>query len=138
MALRLAYCLHLFHQLDAEIIDDDEALAILEQDSFTRGNAIVVGGTTMAVVERILSLKMTPFSTRDSLLTLNGHDVDLDKSESGKWYSLKAFGSFVSSSQLPFFSILRLDSPKHYYCLCCHPMPQDSKEPSDSFPFVLA
>lgn len=96
-----------------EIINEDEALAILDQGGFTKGNAIVVGGTTMAIVERILSLKMTPFSTRDSLLTLNGQDVDLDRSESGEWYNIKATGPFTSSSQLPFFSILRLEGPKH-------------------------
>ncbi len=137
MALRLAYRLHLFHQLDTEIINEDEALAILEQGGFTKGNAMVVGNTTMGIVERILSLKMTPFSTRDSLLTLSGHDVGLERSESGEWYNIKATGSFTSSSQLPFFSILRLEGPEDYYCLCCHPTPQVSREPSDSFPFVL-
>ncbi|KAF8626190.1 hypothetical protein AX15_005070 [Amanita polypyramis BW_CC] len=82
IALRLVHDLHLFHRLDAEVLDENEAFVKIEEGIFTQGNLIIVGSTNMKLAQHVLSLQRTPFSLEDSILTLNGHELDFDKSES--------------------------------------------------------
>ncbi|KIL69564.1 hypothetical protein M378DRAFT_69148 [Amanita muscaria Koide BX008] len=77
IALRLTHDLQQFHRLDAQILDEQEALQ-LGHDFFTGQNIVVIGNPAMEFVQRILSFRKTPFSLQGSILTLNGESLLLE------------------------------------------------------------
>ncbi|KAK2467077.1 hypothetical protein APHAL10511_001335 [Amanita phalloides] len=115
LAQRLAHALHLFHRLDVDIIDENEALSRLDHEAFTSGNAIVMGGTNMRLIRHTLSLRRTPFTIENSHFIFNGHEIGLEKSESAALFLHPPFkgsqGSvlfMVSSSVTGFENAIRL------------------------------
>jgi len=68
-----------------DFLDEKEALARFGQrkhDLLASGNCVIIGNVAMKLVQHILSLKKTPFVSEGSNLNLNGHLIDLSKSES--------------------------------------------------------
>ncbi|KAF8636685.1 hypothetical protein AX17_003490 [Amanita inopinata Kibby_2008] len=83
VALRIAHDLHLFHKLDSDILDENEALRRFEATAFPAGNIVVIGNASMELVQHILSFKRTPFSVENSVFTLRGWSIDM--SDQGKF-----------------------------------------------------
>ncbi|PFH45661.1 hypothetical protein AMATHDRAFT_200381 [Amanita thiersii Skay4041] len=81
VASRLAHDLFLYHKLDTDILDEDEAFHRIERGNFPAGNAVIIGEPSTALVQHVLALQRTPFSIQkdkggETQLTLNGMPVD--------------------------------------------------------------
>ncbi|KII88901.1 hypothetical protein PLICRDRAFT_175154 [Plicaturopsis crispa FD-325 SS-3] len=75
VALRIAHDLDIYHRLDAEIIQSSVALQRLQDGlSLGPGNVIVIGNHPFS--QSILKHPRTPFSLRDSTLTLRRRQFD--------------------------------------------------------------
>ena len=72
VALRLAHDLSSYHKLDARIMEASAA----EGQELGDGNIVYIASTMSTAIKRILEQKRTPFSTKDSNLTLDGRVLD--------------------------------------------------------------
>ncbi|KAH9946364.1 uncharacterized protein BXZ73DRAFT_37690 [Epithele typhae] len=76
-ALRIAHDLNIYHKLDAEIIDDDEATRRLRDGQLGAGNIAVLSiGATGPFATALLEQKKTPFELEDGVLSLRGRKLD--------------------------------------------------------------
>jgi hypothetical protein len=72
VALRLAHDLSSYHKLDAQIMEASAA----EGQGLGDGNIVYIASTMSTAIKRILQQKRTPFSIKDSSLTLDGQVLD--------------------------------------------------------------
>ncbi|KAH9857796.1 hypothetical protein C2E23DRAFT_719844 [Lenzites betulinus] len=76
-ALRLAHNLNVYHKLDAEILDDQEALHRLRQSSLDPGNVVVLEhGPLGEFAKSILGESKTAFCAQGSTLELRGRSLN--------------------------------------------------------------
>ncbi|KAI0710381.1 hypothetical protein C8T65DRAFT_708227 [Cerioporus squamosus] len=72
-ALRIAHTLDVYHNLDAEIIEDEEAARRLKEGSLGSGNMVVLNsGELSGFATTILDKRQTPFRVRGGTLELCG------------------------------------------------------------------
>ncbi len=72
-ALRIAHALDLYHKLDAEIVDDEEAMRRLKEGLLGLGNMVILSsGKLSAFATTILDKRQTPFGVRGGSLELRG------------------------------------------------------------------
>lgn len=74
-ALRLAHILNVYHKLDVDIVDGDEALSNIHDGTFTPGNVIAIGDTRAPLIQHLLAEKRTPFLIDDTSLSVNGRPL---------------------------------------------------------------
>ncbi|KAI0637266.1 hypothetical protein C8Q77DRAFT_1051392 [Trametes polyzona] len=76
-ALRIAHNLNVYHKLNAEIIDAEEALQRLDTSSLGPGNVVVLDqGSPNTFAKRILAQGRMPFRLRDDTLQLRGRPLN--------------------------------------------------------------
>ncbi|OBZ75861.1 hypothetical protein A0H81_04588 [Grifola frondosa] len=76
-ALRLAHNLDVYHKLDAEIIDDAEAMLRLDSGSLGPGNIVVLAlGPQREFFKSILAQSKTAFALHGTSLQLRGRTLD--------------------------------------------------------------
>ncbi|TFK86071.1 alpha/beta-hydrolase [Polyporus arcularius HHB13444] len=72
-ALRIAHALDLYHKLDAEIVDDEEAMRRLKEGLLGLGNMVILSsGKLSAFATTILDKRQTSFGVRGGSLELRG------------------------------------------------------------------
>ena len=72
-ALQIAHDLDLYHRLDSEIIDDEEAMSRLDANGLGTGNIILLGAPRF--LELNLKQRKTSFTLLDNQLHLRGHSL---------------------------------------------------------------
>ncbi|KAH6918772.1 hypothetical protein BKA70DRAFT_28649 [Coprinopsis sp. MPI-PUGE-AT-0042] len=61
LAVRLSHDLQVYHRLDAEIVDEDEAIDRSSKGDWGAGNIVVIGSPSSRFVSAVLAKKQTPF-----------------------------------------------------------------------------
>ena len=75
--MRIAHSLDIYHKLDAEIVDDQEAAERLRDGTLGAGNVVVLGiGQLSGFAKDLLAQGSTPFTTRGGGLALRGRSLD--------------------------------------------------------------
>ncbi|KZT03565.1 uncharacterized protein LAESUDRAFT_814646 [Laetiporus sulphureus 93-53] len=75
-ALRIANNLDLYHKIDADIIDDEEALRRQSSRSLGRGNIVVLGSSESHFLGSVLASNRSQFSMHDGSLRLKGRPLN--------------------------------------------------------------
>lgn len=77
-ALRIAHDLEMYHRLDVEIIDAQEAMSRLELNSNRDSNIITIGGSDNLYTAHLLRRGLTPFGLAAGGLTLHDQLLSTD------------------------------------------------------------
>lgn len=75
-ALRIAHDLNAYHRIDAEIVDESEALARSQIGSWSDGNIIFIGTSSSPFVEAVIEEKRTAMKLCDGRLVINERHLE--------------------------------------------------------------
>ncbi|TDL27220.1 hypothetical protein BD410DRAFT_713943 [Rickenella mellea] len=76
VALRIAHNLAVYHQLDAEILTDSEAIEYVTHGTLSSGNLIIVGGYENTFTQYLLKFEETEFAVSDGIFTFGQSPID--------------------------------------------------------------
>lgn len=75
LAIRLAYDLHVYHRLDADINRDHEAIGRGDPGDWPRFNVVLIGSLKHPLIQNVLRQNKTSLGLTDGQLILNGRPI---------------------------------------------------------------
>lgn len=75
-AIRLAHSLDIYHKIDSNILDAQEAQALLQAGTAGNSSIVVISDGSNVFLNDVLAARRTPFGFSEDALTVNGRPVE--------------------------------------------------------------
>lgn len=106
VALRVAYVLYLYHRIDSEIIDEEEAISRTQRGTWSAGNVVLIGTPRSQFIRSMLASRNTPIRVTVEGTGFTVKSRPFKRDDQGQWLPLQVW-SMVGNPQSVVISNLR-------------------------------